>query len=59
MLISCHWTNSIGHSEQQPIETIQCERIGAPDANVFYVPIPALQTPAAVGYERSEATSLE
>jgi hypothetical protein len=34
MLISWHWTNSIGSSEQQPIEIIQCERIGAPDVNV-------------------------
>jgi hypothetical protein len=42
MLISGHWNNRIGRSEQQPRETIQCERIGAPDANVSYAPIPAL-----------------
>jgi hypothetical protein len=33
MLISWHWTNSIGRSEQQPIETTQCERVGGPDSN--------------------------
>jgi hypothetical protein len=42
MLISWHWTNSIGRSEQQPIETIQCERVGGPDAKVSDTPIPAL-----------------
>jgi hypothetical protein len=41
MLISLHWTNSIGRSEQQRIEIFQSERIGAPDANVSYSPIPA------------------
>jgi hypothetical protein len=40
MLISWHWSNSIGRSEQQPIETTQCERVGAPDGNVSYAPIP-------------------
>jgi hypothetical protein len=48
MLISWHWTNSIDRSEQQPIETIQCERIGGPDANPR-----TLNPPAAAGHERS------
>jgi hypothetical protein len=43
----------IGSSEQQPIEIVQCERIGVPDANVSDTPIPALKTPVSVGYERS------
>jgi hypothetical protein len=42
MLIRWHLINSIGYSEQQPIEIIQCEGIGAPDANVSFAPIPAL-----------------
>jgi hypothetical protein len=42
MLLSCYWTNSIGRSEQQPIETIQCERVAGPDAKVSDTPIPAL-----------------
>jgi hypothetical protein len=38
---------------QQPIEIVQCERIGAPDSNVSDTPIPALWTSAVAGYERS------
>jgi hypothetical protein len=53
MLTSGHWTNSKGPPKQQPIEILQCERIGAPDSNVSYAPISALWTPVAVWHERS------